>query len=92
MYEQVEESLVQMMGGCLSILKREGCALVGGHTSEGTEAAMGLSVNGTVHPDKVLHKGPCEAGHVLILTKPLGTGALMAADMRAKVHKRILTT
>ena len=46
--------------------------------------AMGLSVHGTVNRDLVLRKGPVRHGEVLILTKPLGTGILMAADMRGK--------
>jgi len=46
--DKVENDLVQMIAGCCSVLKKEGCALVGGHTSEGAEPAMGLSVNGTL--------------------------------------------
>ena len=42
---QVENTLVQMLAGCLYVLKKEGCSLVGGHTSEGMECAMGLSVS-----------------------------------------------
>jgi len=68
-----------------------GCALVGGHTSEGTELALGFAVNGVASPDNVLHKGsPCVprllggtmCSDVIILTKPLGTGTLLAANMR----------
>jgi hypothetical protein len=32
-----------MLAGCVSVLNREGCVLVGGHTSEGSEPALGLS-------------------------------------------------
>ena len=49
--------LVQMLAGCLFVLKRECCALVGGHTAEGAECSMGLAVSGVAHPDKVFHKG-----------------------------------
>merc|ERR1711871_1402969 len=44
---------------------------------------MGLSCHSTVHPETALKKGPFTPGHVLVLTKALGTGVLMAADMRA---------
>ena len=54
---QVENTLVQMLAGCLYVLKKEGYCLVGGHTSEGMECAMGLSVSGVAHPDRVFHKG-----------------------------------
>ena len=149
-----------MLAGCLSVLKREGCSLVGGHTSEGMESAMGLSVSGIAHPDRVFHKGlsgrkmirktttsdseiknarvgsdseivnhtqisgvsngnavsingvngnssngssdkrssinghgNSDNGHldyVLVLTKGLGTGTIMAAHMRAKVSEDTL--
>ena len=82
--EQVEETLTHMLAGVMDVLSAEKCTLVGGHTSEGAEAALGLAVNGTVHPDRVLDKGPLPVGQTLILTKGLGTGTIMAADMRAK--------
>jgi selenide,water dikinase len=43
---------------------------------------MGLSVYGTVNKGDVLRKGPLAPGDLIILTKPIGTGVLMAADMR----------
>lgn len=81
---KVEETLVHMLAGMMKVLKSEGCTLAGGHTSEGTELAIGLSVNGVVHPDKIMRKGPFQEGNVLILTKALGTGTIMAANMRVK--------
>jgi selenide, water dikinase len=80
---KVEESLVQMLAGLCSFLKEENCSLVGGHTSEGGDNALGLAVNGVVEEGKELRKGPPRDGDVLILTKPLGTGTILAADMRA---------
>lgn len=82
----VEETLVQVLAGMLHTLRAENCALVGGHTSEGAELAAGLAANGVVDPARVLPKGPLLPGHVLVLTKALGTGTIMAADMRAKAR------
>lgn len=80
----VESDLTQLLAGICSVLKEENCSLVGGHTSEGSDLAVGLSVNGYVREGTETPKGPPRDGDVLILTKPLGTGVILAADMRAE--------
>ena len=84
---QVEETLFQLLAGARACLDREGVALVGGHSGEG-ELALGLSVTGEVAPDRILRKGGLKTGDALILTRPLGTGVLFAAAMRAKARAR----
>ena len=86
--EKVENDLTQMIAGACSVLKAEGCALVGGHSSEGAEIAMGLSCHAIVDQNKAFQKGPVRQGDILILTKAIGTGVLLAADMRAKAKGR----
>ena len=85
---KVEADLSAMMVGANEVLREAGCALVGGHTSEGAELALGFAVNGLVAPDAVLRKGGLRPGDALILTKPIGTGTLLAADMRRKAKAR----
>lgn len=77
---------MQMLAGAVKVLSDERCTLVGGHTAEGAEDALGLSCQGVVHPDKVLPKGPVAPGCSLIITKPIGTGVIMAADMKCLVR------
>ena len=72
----------ELMLGCTMTLAEEDCRLLGGHSSETEELQFGLSVNGHAEPDKTLRKQGMRQGDVLILSKPLGTGALLAADMR----------
>ncbi len=85
---KVEADLSAMMAGANEVLREAGCALVGGHTSEGAELALGFAVNGLVPATAALRKGGLEPGDGLILTKPLGTGTLLAADMRGKAKAR----
>ncbi|MFM7331054.1 MAG: selenide, water dikinase SelD, partial [Brachymonas sp.] len=81
---KVEDVLFQMMTGALEVLNEADCSLVGGHTGEGKELALGFAVNGLIEdkPDMVLRKGSMKPGDVLILTKPIGTGTLFAAKDR----------
>jgi selenide,water dikinase len=86
--DMVEQQLHQMMQGALLILSQHNAALVGGHSSEGAELSFGLSVTGLIEKDKLLAKSGMQVGDVIILTKPIGTGTLFAADMRAKAKGR----
>ncbi|MFO1079329.1 MAG: selenide, water dikinase SelD [Reyranellaceae bacterium] len=78
----VEDDLFQMLAGARSVLEAAGCRLVGGHSGEGPEMALGFSVNGLVAPDKVLRKGGLQPGDRIVLGKPVGTGVIFAAAMR----------
>ncbi|MFP5348254.1 MAG: selenide, water dikinase SelD [Gammaproteobacteria bacterium] len=85
---KMEQDLYQLLRGATQVLADAEAALVGGHTSEGAELAFGLSVNGLADPERLLRKGGMRAGDKLILTKPLGTGTLFAADMRRQARGR----
>lgn len=81
---KVEETLYQVLAGAAKVLAQSQTALVGGHTTEGTELAFGLSCNGLAAPNHLLRKEGMQPGQVLILSKALGTGTLFAAQMRLK--------
>ncbi len=76
---KTEEELYHLMAGASAALEDAGCELIGGHTSEGAELAMGLSVTGQVPKNAVWRKSGMNAGDDIILVKPLGTGVIMAA-------------
>ena len=84
----VEQTLSEVMTGALDTLAPTGAVLAGGHSSEGAELAFGLTVNGLIEKDALLRKGGMQPGDALILTKPIGTGTLFAADMRGKAKGR----
>jgi selenide,water dikinase len=56
-----------------------GVVIIGGHTVDGEEPIYGLSVTGTIHPDRVIKPSGGRVGDVLLLTKPLGTGVIATA-------------
>jgi selenide,water dikinase len=84
--DKLADDLYQILAGAVETLTEAGAALAGGHTGEGAEMAFGLTVNGYADPDALVRKAGLRPGDALILTKPLGTGVLFAADMRAKAR------
>ena len=92
---KVEATLRDMMAGAVEVLNAAGCALVGGHTGEGKELALGFAINGLVDIasdgvslPRTMTKGAMCAGDVLILTKPMGTGTLFAARPKGQAKGR----
>jgi selenide,water dikinase len=53
--------------------------VAGGHTIRNPEPIYGLAVQGLVHPDRVFRKGGALPGDMLMISKPLGTGLVLAA-------------
>jgi selenide, water dikinase len=87
---KVEADLSAMMEGANAVLREAGCALVGGHTSEGAELALGFAVNGLVAREAFLRKGGLRPNDALVLTKPIGTGVLTTAVKRNAAPESVL--
>lgn len=77
--------LGEILAGAAEICREAGCAVAGGHTVRDDEIKFGLSVTGEVHPDRILRNSTARPGDKLVLTKPLGTGALVAALKKGRV-------
>jgi selenide,water dikinase len=89
--ERAEETLLQVLAGMRAALDPLGVALVGGHTTTGPELFVGLAVTGQLGAgEPLLAKGGLRPGDALVLTKPLGTGVILAADMQARARGRWL--
>ncbi len=76
------EALGEILHGGDEKIKECGGVLMGGHTIESPEMYYGLSVTGLIHPKRIVQNNTAKIGHVLILTKPLGTGILSTAIKR----------
>jgi selenide,water dikinase len=84
-----EHDLFHLLKGATEVFEAAGAVLVGGHSAEGAELALGFAVTG--RPGAViLRKGGLNPGDRLILSKPLGTGVILAAEMRGKAPARIV--
>ena len=80
---RAEETLYQVMAGARAALDADGVTLVGGHTTTGPELVVGFAVWGfAASADALVRIGGVAPGDRLILTKPLGTGVILRADMR----------
>lgn len=73
------DMLTEIMEEAAAIFRAEGADIVGGHTTMGAELTIGFTLTGLT--DRPITKGGARPGDALILTKPLGSGILMAADM-----------
>jgi selenide,water dikinase len=80
--------LQEVLRGGLDKMREAGVLLVGGHSVEDNELKYGLSVTGTIHPQKVIRNTGARAGDMLILTKPLGTGIINTALKGAMADER----
>ena len=78
--------MTQILAGALMALSEAGVKLDGGHTSEGGTLSVGFSVTGHALNDRVAKT--IHGDTALILTKPLGTGVIMAANMQLTVGSR----
>jgi selenide,water dikinase len=76
------EVLGEILRGGHDVCEQAGCAIVGGHSIDDAEPKYGLAVTGTVHPDEVLTNAGGREGDALVLTKPLGAGAISTAAKR----------
>lgn len=81
--EAGREMLFQALSGLRSVLDAAGVSLLGGHTTIGEELSIGLAVTGEgPEASALLRQAGARPGDRLLLTQPLGTGVVLAADMQ----------
>src|SRR3954454_6770164 len=76
------EVLREILRGGADVAAAAGVAVVGGHSIDDPEPKYGMAVTGVAHPDEVIANSGGRAGDALVLTKPLGAGAISTAAKR----------
>lgn len=76
--------LGEILKGGQAAMTEAGVVILGGHSVDDKEMKFGYAVTGIIHPDKVVTNAGAKPGDVLILTKPIGTGAINTAVKRGK--------
>src|SRR4051794_2862445 len=74
--------LREILRGGADAVAAAGASIVGGHSIDDPEPKYGLAVTGIVDPRAVLTNAGGQVGDVLVLTKPLGAGAVATALKR----------
>jgi selenide, water dikinase len=81
--------LAEIMDAAAATFRSAGADVVGGHSTEGAELTIGFTVTGTA--DRAIGKGGARPGDALVLSKPIGSGTVLAAEMaKARVPGLIL--
>ena len=79
-----------LQGGYAKAAEAE-CLIVGGHTVDDPEPKYGLSVIGVVEPGKQVSNAGAQAGDVLVLSKPIGTGIITTAGKQGVVDPDVMS-
>jgi selenide,water dikinase len=74
--------LAKILLGGQKMMNTENVVVIGGHSVDDQEIKFGYAVTGIIHPEKIVKNSGAKAGDVLILTKPIGTGAISTALKR----------
>lgn len=77
------QAIIEIFEAAAVTVKDAGGSVAGGHTIRNPEPIFGLAVQGLVHPDRIFTKGGARLGDVLLLSKPLGTGIVLAGGSPA---------
>ena len=76
------EVLVEILRGAAAVADEAGIPIVGGHSIDDAEPKFGWAVTGVVDPASVITNAGGLAGDAVVLTKPLGAGAVSTSLKR----------
>lgn len=73
------DAIAKILASAAAVVAECGGTVAGGHTIRSDEPIFGLAVQGVVHPARIWTKGGAQPGDALVLSKPLGTGIVLAS-------------
>ena len=76
--------LAEILAGGQNAMTAENVVVIGGHSVDDQEMKFGYAVTGIIDPKRVITNSGAKAGDVLVLTKPIGTGAINTAVKNGK--------
>ncbi|WP_103332281.1 selenide, water dikinase SelD [Pseudotabrizicola formosa] len=74
------DMLAEVMQAAHDVFRTAGADVVGGHSSVGDDLTVGFTVTGLLTGPARTKRG-ARPGDVIVLTKPLGSGVILAAEM-----------
>jgi selenide,water dikinase len=74
------EAYAEILKGGFDMAAEAGLRIIGGHTIDDFPPKYGLAVVGYVHPDRIVTNSGARPGDLLVLTKPVGTGVILAGQ------------
>lgn len=74
------EAYAEILKGGSDMASEAGLRIIGGHTIDDFPPKYGLAVVGYIHPEKIITNAGARPGDSLILTKPIGTGTILAGQ------------
>ncbi|MEM1237163.1 MAG: selenide, water dikinase SelD [Pseudomonadota bacterium] len=83
--ELAERAMGELMAAAREAVEATGAKIVGGHSTQGAELILGFTVTGLCEGEPITLSG-AQPGDALVLTKPIGSGTLMAAAMQGRAR------
>jgi len=82
------EILHEILRGGIEKVKEAGGVMLGGHTIVDEVPKYGLAVTGTIHPNRIITNSAAKPGDLLILSKPVGAGIIMAGKRIGEIDDK----
>ncbi|MDX5383086.1 MAG: selenide, water dikinase SelD [Rhodobacterales bacterium] len=80
-------TMAEVMKAASAVFRAAGADIVGGHSTTGAELTLGFTVTGICEGEAITHAG-ARPGDMLILTRPIGSGTILAAEMQMRANGR----